>query len=654
MDVRYLLASVLSVAALLAGGARASAADEPSDPSLVARGSYLARAADCMPCHTSAPDKSYAGGLRLNTPFGAIYSPNITPDRDTGIGAWAFEQFKNAVHAGIRADGKYLYPAMPFDAFTKITEDDLKALWAYIRSLKPINQRNRDNELTFPFSIREGMLAWRLLYFRKQFFEPNPSKSAQWNRGAYLVEALGHCGDCHTPRNFMGATIASERFEGATIDQWYAPNITAEALAKTNHWDQSELIAFLKRGAANNSTVLGPMQEVVHDSLSHLTSSDLEAMATYLLDLTGAKTAPVPDTKKLSPQAEKSGGELYASNCASCHQTNGQGISGSIPPLAGNPAVLAAKPFDALSVVLQGLPASGNMPAMPSFGGSLDDRAVADVVNYVRTSWGNTAAPNTTPKIVAAWRASLSLPVYASASARRFDCPDVGQGGAAALDPALIAQLGGELTQRSVAYATLVDRYKAQNPDAGTADIVNNLVAAYCPVVARSGGSDQAKSLALKRFALAITSYLANQSVVTEAEPDVGIIWAVPAGPSLAERDPGWQPQAALKCPANDNSRVPTKLVAAAASITGKPDLNFSGATAIGQADTMLGQNPMAKPADLANALILAYCEGIAGLANVGDVEKSAALMRYGDNVIQELQLKVETKERPPAAKASR
>jgi hypothetical protein len=149
---------------------------------------------------------------------------------------------------------------------------------------------------------------------------------------------------------------------------------------------------------------------------------------------------------------------------------------------------------------------------------------------------------------------------------------------------------------------------------------------------------------ALKRFALNITSYLANQSVVTEAEPDVGIIWAVPAGPSLAERDPGWQPQAALKCPANDNSRVPTKLVAAAASITGKPDLNFSAATAIGQADTMLAQNPTAKPADLANALILAYCEGIAGLANVGDVEKSGALMRYGENVIQELQLKVETK----------
>jgi hypothetical protein len=291
------------------------------------------------------------------------------------------------------------------------------------------------------------------------------------------------------------------------------------------------------------------------------------------------------------------------------------------------------------------------MPAMPSFGGSMDDRRVADVVNYVRTSWGNTAAPNATPKLVAAWRTSLSLPVYASAAARRFDCPDVGQGGAAALDPAVIADLGGELAKRSVAYATLVDKYKAQNPDADMADIVNNLVAAYCPVVAAGGGSAQQKSLALKRFALELTSYLANQSVVAEAEPDVGIIWAVPLGPSLAERDPGWQP--ALKCPANDDSRVPTKLVAAAAQIAGKADVNLSAPAATSQADAMLAQNPQAKPADLANALILAYCEGVAGLSGVGDVEKSAALMRYGEQVIQELQLEVETKERAPAANAS-
>ena len=278
MKPGYVLASCLAAAILITGTARA-AGEPASDPSLVARGSYLAKAADCMPCHTSARDKPYAGGLKLNTPFGAIYSPNVTPDRETGIGAWTFDQFRNAVHSGIRADGKYLYPAMPFDAFTMIREDDLKALWAYFRSLAPVKQQNRENELSFPFNIRYGMLVWRLMFFRERGLSPDAAKSAQWNRGAYLVEALGHCGDCHTPRNFMGATIAGERLQGAKIDQWYAPNITAEALAKTNRWGKPELVAFLKRGAANNSTSLGPMQEVVHDSLASLTPADLDAMA---------------------------------------------------------------------------------------------------------------------------------------------------------------------------------------------------------------------------------------------------------------------------------------------------------------------------------------------------------------------------------------
>jgi mono/diheme cytochrome c family protein len=651
MDLRYFRASCLAAAVLIANGP--AAAEQAADPTLIARGSYLAKAADCMPCHTSARDKPYAGGLKLNTPFGAIYSPNITPDRDTGIGAWTFDQFRNAVHSGIRADGKYLYPAMPFDAFTMIREDDLAPLWAYFRSLTPVRQQNRENELSFPFNIRYGMLVWRLMFFRERSLPPKAAKSAQWNRGAYLVEALAHCGDCHTPRNFMGATIAGERFQGARIDQWYAPNITAEALAKTNRWGKPELVAFLKKGAANNSTSLGPMQEVVHASLSSLTAADLDAMATYLLDLPDEKSAPAsaPVARRLAPEAEKRGATLYADNCSSCHQAGGQGIAGSIPPIAGNPAVVAAKPFDILAVVLQGIQARDGLPAMPSFAGALGDRDVADLTNYVRTSFGNTAAPNATPDLVAAWRASLALPLYASDPARRFDCPSVGQGGSASLDPGLIAGLSGEMAQRFVTYGTLVQSYKAQYPSAGMADIVNNLVAAYCPVVAAGAMSEQAKSMALKRFALNITTYLANQSVA-ETEPEVGIIWAVPVGYSLAERDPGWQP--ALKCPPNDNSRVPQALVAAAAEVRGKPDLNFLASDAIAQADRMLAQHPKAKPADLANALILAYCEGVAGLAGVRDVEKSGALMRYGEEVIQRLQLKAEMQEAAPAARASR
>jgi len=301
-------------------------------------------------------------------------------------------------------------------------------------------------------------------------------------------------------------------------------------------------------------------------------------------------------------------------------------------------------------VVLQGVPARDGVPAMPSFAGSLDDGAVAALTNYVRTSWGNAGAPNATPALAASWRSTLNLPIYADDPARRFDCPDVGQGGSGALDPALIAMLGAEMAQRSVGYATIVDKYKAQYPNAGMADIVNNLVAAYCPVVAASAGSAQAKSLALKQFALNVTTYLSDQNVV-DSEPDVGIVWAVAAGYSLAERDPSWQPK--LKCPTNDNSRVPATLVAAAAQVVGQADVNFPAPTAIAQADAMLAKSPKAKPADLANALILAYCEGVIALKGVGEVEKSGALMRYGQVVIQELQLKVELKARPPAARTS-
>ena len=268
----------------------------------------------------------------MNTPFGAIYSPNITPDPETGIGTWTFDDFKRAVHAGIRADGKYLYPAMPFDAFAKISEDDLGALWAYFRSLPPTRQANRDNE-RFPFNIRFGMVVWRSMFFSERPLAPDPGKSAQWNRGAYLVEALGHCGDCHTPRNLMGATIAGKRFQGAQIDQWFAPDITAQPLATVNQWDKPKLVAFLKNGSTANSTSLGPMQEVVHDSLGSLTPGDLDAMATYLLDQRGVEEAPKPTpVAKLAPEVENMPPGSTPTN-AQAATGRRQGVAGSVPPL---------------------------------------------------------------------------------------------------------------------------------------------------------------------------------------------------------------------------------------------------------------------------------------------------------------------------------
>ena len=270
VSLKYAAGAALgAVVALAAVPSFAQDAGAP-DKALIARGEYIAKAADCMPCHTGDKSKPFAGGLAFATPFGTMYSVNITPDKATGIGKWTYDQFVNAVRNGIRADGAYLYPSMPFDAYTEITDDDMKALWAYIHSLPAINNTPPANALSFPFNVRLGMLAWRELFFEDERFEPTKGKSADWNRGAYLVNALGHCSDCHTPRNLMGATIGKEHFLGADVDGFWAPSIDTAQLKKDG-WTADKLSGFFKTGSAEGKTsVFGPMAEVVHDSLSFL------------------------------------------------------------------------------------------------------------------------------------------------------------------------------------------------------------------------------------------------------------------------------------------------------------------------------------------------------------------------------------------------
>ncbi len=399
---------------VFAGSAVANPTDTKADPdpSLVEHGRHIALAGDCMPCHTGSPKEKFAGGLGINTPFGTIYSPNITPDSETGIGKWTFDDFKNAVHDGIRADGAYLYPAMPYTFFTKIEQPDLKALWAYLRSLPPIKKVRKENGLSFPFSIRSMMFFWRVLFFDEGYYKTDKTKSAAWNRGAYLVEALAHCGACHTPRNFMGATIPSERFEGSHLDTWFAPNITRDALKKRNNWNKTDLVAFLMKGVTSDSTTLGPMEVVVHDSLTKLEHSDIADIATFMFDDdTGqGETLPPAKVAKLTPKVEERAKKLFDTHCAVCHQKTGKGMTGKVPPLAGNPTVVAAQPYNILSAVLQGVPARNGLLAMPSFAGTLTDQDIADIANYVRTSWGNEAAPNATAHLVASWRSQVTLP----------------------------------------------------------------------------------------------------------------------------------------------------------------------------------------------------------------------------------------------------
>jgi mono/diheme cytochrome c family protein len=246
--------AAMLASALLLSCVTAHAQAPADNAAIVSRGEYLARAADCMPCHTGDKSHPCGGGPPLHTPFGTIFSVNITSDPETGIGRWTYADFKNAVHNGIRADGAYLYPAMPFDAYTAIEEDDLKALWAFVHSIPPVKAANRENELAFPFNIRTGMLAWRELYFTPAFFKPTAGKNPQWNRGAYLVEALGHCSDCHSPRNIMGAIKGKAQFTGTEIDGFYAPDIASAALAKT--WNKDSLAQFLKTGSVPQRTAV--------------------------------------------------------------------------------------------------------------------------------------------------------------------------------------------------------------------------------------------------------------------------------------------------------------------------------------------------------------------------------------------------------------
>jgi mono/diheme cytochrome c family protein len=638
---------VVALASLALGAGAAQAADA-DDASLVPQGEYLARAGDCMPCHTGDGSKPYAGGLAFPTPFGTMYSVNITSDPKFGIGKWTYDQFKAALHDGIRADGAYLYPAMPFDAYTKIEEGDLKALWAYIRRLPPQPVENTANDLAFPFNVRMGMLAWRELFFAPAYFTEVAGKSPDWNRGAYLVEALGHCSDCHSPRNVMGAIKGKEQFTGSELDGFYAPDIASAALAKT--WDKANLVQFLKTGSApNRSAVFGPMAEVVHDSLAYLADADLNAMATYLLDSPPPPKMPAP--QRLSPlpaDVYKRASQLYVDNCAACHQPLGVGVPGSIPPLADNPAVTASEPYNVLMAVLGGLPGGGSYGAMPSFAGRLSDQQVADLANYVRSSWGNKGATNATAAMAAAWRSAAAVPYYGTQSAEAFDCPKVGGGpDATGPDPDAVAQLATVAAGGAKAIGEMIDIYNNADPGSSPDTIVDALVAAYCPFVAKGNLPDYQRYAALKQFTLQAAAAVSPQ---TTAEPSqqTDIIWAIQAGSTIVYREPQ-AATGAVTCPGD--SFVPGSLVEEAVKIIGAPTLPATGADTASFPAALMKAEPKAHAADIANAVNTAYCRLVIAdkAADIG--QQRGWIQEFGEQVIQSLQASL-TVAAPTAAKA--
>lgn len=411
---------VLGLLALLSGcqnepAATTTAQAKPVSEKLVAQGQYLLRAGDCQACHTRPGGKAYAGGRVVPTPFGNIYSPNITPDRDSGIGAWSGDDFWRALHEGKSRDGKLLYPAFPFDSFTRVRRADIDAMFAALKQLDPVPEKNRAPNLSFPYDQRKLLLAWRALYFDQGVHQDNPAKSAEWNRGAYLVNGLGHCKACHTPRNFLGANKSDRKLAGSLIpvQNWYAPNLHTGPGGGLHGWQSRDIVALLKTGRSARGTAFGPMAEVVSQSLQYLHDDDLQAIATYLLDQPHTQAAAaftgLHPSRQEAAELVDQGHELYSRHCADCHGKSGEGKGGVYPPLAGNTALLG-NPVNAIRAVLLGgfeptTQANPRPYSMPPFAPQLDDRQVAAVVSYLRQSFGN-RADAVSPQTVAKYRST--------------------------------------------------------------------------------------------------------------------------------------------------------------------------------------------------------------------------------------------------------
>jgi mono/diheme cytochrome c family protein len=520
-------------AAMLVAGTVAAWAQPAPSKDLVQRGEYLARMGDCAACHTVPGGRPYAGGLTINTPFGGIATPNITPDTATGIGNWTDAQFYRAVHEGIGGHGSYLYPAFPFTSFSKVTREDVLAIKAYLFSLAPVHAPQQPNTLGFPFNIRSGLIAWRELFFRAGTFKPDPARSAEVNRGAYLVEGLGHCGECHTPRNVLGATESRQSLAGGVVDGWLALNISSDMRQGIGGWSDDELAAFLKTGVSPGKGVaFGPMADVVHDSLKYATDADIRAIIAYLRTTPPQQQPAVPAADPAKAQSAT----LYLDNCAQCHQAQGVGIPGAIPALAQNAAVNAIEPNDLVMAILNGLPGAGSFGAMPGFAAALDDRQVAALANYVRTAWSNQAPANATPELVANLRQQSNVPGPGTESAVAFSCPQAGAGGTPNGLPDATSGIynilpgadAGTLSNR-IGEAISLLRGQGLNQDL----IIDTLIAAYCPLVAAETGLTPAqKTERVKNFGSQVTAivYPASQAQVED------MLVTVPLAPDVAKR----------------------------------------------------------------------------------------------------------------------
>jgi mono/diheme cytochrome c family protein len=395
-SVHAALAAVIGLAALVVGQPAVGDGIDPQDFTQIERGRYLTLVGDCAACHTvPGSGRDLAGGRPLETPFGTLVAPNITPDPETGIGAWTDDEFVNALTTGTGRNGTRLYPAMPYTYMTRTTREDALAIRAYLRTVTPVRNEVSVNQLPFPFNIRSSLAVWDAMFFTPGPFQPVADKSAEWNRGAYLSEGLAHCGMCHTPKNFLGGDKASEKLQGYALQGWFAPDITNDQRRGLGGWSVDDIVEYLKTGHNRASAATGLMSETVSNSTSHMTDADLKAIAVYFKDQPGRAQATPPT---VDAAVMKKGERIYADECSGCHTPNGKGTHGLFPSMNGSPAVQQADPTSLMRVVLRGArsvatDAAPTGPAMPAFAWLLTDEEVAAVLTYVRNAWGNAAPP---------------------------------------------------------------------------------------------------------------------------------------------------------------------------------------------------------------------------------------------------------------------
>lgn len=375
----------------------------------VERGRYLATIGNCASCHTTKDGKPFAGGVKFQTEFGALYSTNITADVKTGIGGWSFKDFYQAMKHGIRPDGTLLYPAFPYPSFAKLADADIASIYLYMKTIAPVEAPAKDNELSFPYNLRFTLRAWNKLFHDPKTYVPDPSQSAEWNRGAYLVQGIAHCGACHTPRNALGAERNDLALTGGLVidevrpgkyREWSAINLTP---AKTGlgHWDAASIVEYLKKGECDHAVVHGPMNDVILNATRYLDDADASAIATYL---TGIPATEVIDNRPPSAKQMAAGEISYTVHCGSCHLPTGLGDAGLGVTLAGNSIVQSADPSSLINVILYGPrlpppPFVSDRTRMKPFGKRLSDEDIANLATYVRASFGNQAGAVTPDQV---------------------------------------------------------------------------------------------------------------------------------------------------------------------------------------------------------------------------------------------------------------